>query len=137
MRLVDRFVLRGVQLGEDFSSVRSQLESAGASPLSTASAVIYPISFGMIFFYYCLPKSARRWWLGALATLIFLFPSFDAVIAGNRSLMAVSIGFILITRSILVDDLHWLRNRLFIGIALFLILNLFFIMFEIRVEAMG
>jgi hypothetical protein len=137
MRMTDRFILRGVPLGEDFASVRAQLEATSASPLSAASAVIYPICFGMIFFYYCLPKTERRWWLGALATLIFLYPSFESIISGTRSQMAVSLGFILVTRSILVDDLKWLRNRLVVAAAGILILNLFFLMFEIRVESMG
>lgn len=137
MRMIDRFVLRGVPLGEDFASVRAQLEATSASPLSAASAVIYPICFGMIFFYYCLPRSERRWWLGALATLIFLYPSFESIIGGTRSQMAVSLGFILVTRSILIDDLKWLRNRLVVAGGALLILNLFFLMFEIRVESMG
>ncbi len=137
MRMVDRLILRGVPLGEDFASVRAQLEATSASPLSAASAVIYPICFGMIFFYYCLPKSERRWWLGALATVIFLYPSVESIISGTRSQMVVSLGFILITRSILLDDLKWLRNRLVVICGAVVMLNLFFLMFEIRVESMG
>lgn len=137
MRMVDRFVLRGVPIGEDFASVRAQLEATSASPLSAASAMIYPICFGMIFFYFCLRKEDRTRPLGILAAAIFLYPSMESVISGTRSQMIISLGFILLTRSILVDNLRWLRNRFVMAVAGVLLLNLFFVMFEIRVESMG
>lgn len=137
MRVIDRFILRGVPIGEDFASVRAQLEATSASPLSAASAVIYPICFGMIFFYFCLRKEDRSPALGLLAAAIFLYPSMESIISGTRSQMIISLGFILLTRSILIDNLKWLRNRIVIATGGLLLLNLFFVMFEIRVESMG
>ncbi len=137
LRMVDRFVLRGVTLGDDFASVRAQLESSSSSPLSVVSAVTFPACFGILFFYYCLPKADRRWWIGTITTLIFLYPSFESVTSGTRSQMMVSLGMMLMIRSILVDDLKWLRNPFLVAFGAFLLLNLFFLMFEIRVELMG
>lgn len=137
LRLIDRFVLRGVTLGEDAASVRTQLEGSSSSPISVVSAVTFPVCFGILFFYYCLPKTERRWWMGALATLIFLYPTFESVTSGTRSQMMVSLGMMLMIRSILVDDLKWLRNPALIALGAVLLLNLFFVMFEMRVESMG
>lgn len=137
MRVIDRLVLRGVPLGEDFASVRAQLEATSASPLSAASAMIYPICFAMIFFYFCLRKEDRSWPLGIIAAAIFLYPSIEANIAGTRSLMIVSIGFIMMTRSVLVDNLKWLRNPVVMAIGGIFILNLFFVIFELRLASMG
>lgn len=137
MRIIDRLVLRSVPIGEDFASVRAQLEATSASPLSAASAVIYPICFGIIFFYFCLRKEDRSRTLGILATIVFLYPSLEANLSGTRSQMIVSLGFILMTRSILVDNLKWLRNPIVLSIGFFLLMNLFFLIFELRLEGMG
>lgn len=137
LQLIDRYVLRGVTLGDDIASVRAQLEGTSASPLSVVGAVTFPVCFGILFFYYCLPRSERRWWLGTLTTIIFLYPSFEAIMAGTRSQMTISLGLMLMIRSILVDDLKWLRNPVILAVGVFLLLNLFFVMFEIRVESLG
>ncbi|HUA50542.1 MAG TPA: hypothetical protein VMB81_00180 [Candidatus Sulfotelmatobacter sp.] len=137
LRVIDRFVVRQVELGDDFAAVREQLQSTQASLLSALSAALYPAAFAALITYYLLPARRRSALLAAAAYLVFLYPAFEAGVQGSRSLMLISFGFVLQSRQLILDAFGFLRRPLvFYGGSLVLLYCLFLI-FQMRLEAAG
>jgi|GEM_PF-2655107 len=137
LRMIDRFILRDVPLGEDFNAVRAQLEATQASLFSTVGAAVYPACYVTLLAFHAMPPEKRKWWMGAAAYTLFLYPSSEALLQGSRSLMMISLGFILLSRGVLIDSFKILRNPLVIAGSLIMVINGFFIIFEMRLESSG
>jgi hypothetical protein len=137
LRVLDRFVVREVPFGDDFSAVRQQLQSSEATLLSAAGAGLYPAAFVTIIAYYLLPERRRSLVLGIAAYLAFLYPALEAGLQGSRSLIMISFAFILLSRQLLPDAFGILRRPAIFSLAFLLLTYGLFAIFEMRLEAAG
>jgi hypothetical protein len=137
LRVADRFLVREVPLGDDFSAVRQQLQQSESGLLSAASAGLYPAAFVTVIAYYMLPAGRRHPVLGLAAYLVFLYPALEAGMQGSRSLIMISFAFILLSRQLLPHAFGILRRPAVFGVAALLLGYGLFLIFEMRLEAAG
>src|SRR5271156_4529001 len=137
LRVVDRFVVREVPFGDDFTAVRQQLEQSETSLLSAASAGLYPAAFVTVIAFYMLPAQRRHLGLGLAAYIVFLYPALEAGMQGSRSLIMISFAFVVLSRQLLPGAFGILRRPAVFFIAALLLGYGLFLIFEMRLEASG
>jgi len=95
LRIIDKYYLRGATLALDIVANREALISQGSGLISIISAVLYPFTF-IIFFYYLFLKRIKAissiWLL--LVVPVALFPIVDGLFFGSRSSALVFITLI-------------------------------------------
>lgn len=111
VRLFDRFVLRGVPIGEGADAVRNQLMNTEASPLSALGAALYPSCYAVLILFYCLPKRHRTTSAMVISYVLFLYPTMEAMMQNSRSLIIVSVALVLQARSVLIGSFAFLKSR--------------------------
>lgn len=93
LRLVDRYVLRGVS-GEVGLEAREMLIETAGGPLALIGGVLYPFGYLPIFVLLGARVLPRTSWKVGLAAFVFLIPTLDALVLFSRSFMLVSLTMI-------------------------------------------
>ncbi|MDR8393489.1 oligosaccharide repeat unit polymerase [Aliifodinibius sp. S!AR15-10] len=87
-RLLDRFYVRGLDLFMSSFERKQLIQSTDSSLFSVISAFIYPAGL----FLYPLVRlfKIKSFWIWLFSILVFVYPSVDVLLTGNRGVMVVS-----------------------------------------------
>ena len=139
LRIVDKYYIRGASFSIDFESNRLALSLEGAGFISIVSAMLYPFSFIVIYYYLFLKrlKEISLLWLFVVAP-ISLFPVIDGIFFGSRS---SSLAYLVLT-FLYLFSLNFIKIKFNLKtIVVFLLLSAMFylsgLMFSFRSEALG
>ena len=140
LRIVDKYYLRGASLALDIVGNREALSAQSTGIISIISAILYPFSF-IIFFYYLFLKRIKSissiWLLFVIP--IALFPIIDGVFFGSRSSALVFVSLFIFYLGIfkflkLKLNIKTLVLSLLFFVAMF---SLSGYMFSFRTESLG
>lgn len=96
LRIIDKYYLRGATLALDIVENREALSSQGTGLISIVSAVLYPFSFIILFYYLFLRRVKAIFSVWLLIILpVALFPIIDGLFFGSRSSALVFIALII------------------------------------------
>ena len=88
LKLLDRFVIRGISLGSDYFENRETMEAGGGNPVAILNSFLTP--FGLIpLFLIWKYKLAISRSIKVLAFVLFFAQMFDAILLGSRSIIFV------------------------------------------------
>ncbi len=130
-RVYDRFVLRGFQISSNYLDARESI-AEGITVFAYIGGLLF--CFGMISLalIWLSESQRRRPGVFALAVLLALYPTFEAMLQGGRSTLLHTV-FLLFIFGRSSDALRWLfRSRLAIALGILGVLSLIVLIYEVR-----
>lgn len=140
LRIADKYYLRGATLALDIVGNREALSNNDSGVVSIISAIFYPFSFVILFYYLLLKriKEISLIWL-VIVLPISLFPIIDGVLFGSRSsaLVFVSLTFFYFKVFGFFNPKINLKSLVLGTIIFGIIISLSGYMFSFRTESLG
>ncbi len=89
LRLIDRFLFRGLDLSVDVLERRAMVATVGTNPVAMVSAILFPFSYLVLFVHLLRDPARRRRGPFLFSLLIFFMPAADGFLLGSRSVAVV------------------------------------------------
>ena len=92
LRIYDRFFVRGIDLFGWFDD-RELLMEQGGNIFATLGGIFYPFCYLGLFLATSGPRQSQSKLLILFSTILFFYPSFDAIISSSRSVFVFNLIF--------------------------------------------
>lgn len=122
LKLLDRFILRGISLEANFDENREVMVAAGGNPIGILASFLAPFCYFPLFIFYKYKLPINRF-MKFLVYFLFFGQLFDSILLSSRSAIFVNIVFLLLYL-FYFKVIKLTRKRIIWGIVLALIFTI-------------
>ncbi|MDG5800523.1 O-antigen ligase [Marinilabiliaceae bacterium ANBcel2] len=134
-RLVDRFVYRDLSLLMSSYERKELIESSDSSVFSIISAFVFPA--GLFIYPLCRILQPDSRLLKYSALLLFIYPSFDVILTGNRGVMVMTLALYFMIMLVFNEFNHNRKKIIFFGLVFITAFSLSLYVIVNRITSFG